>query len=112
MGSAMKCRDGVTVIMEEGSALKNNHTSGASYGTIYLANKSHLEMRGGEISGNVANRGGAVALLASSMNMSGGSLTGNSTYAVQNESGGDSYGGAIYMSNYEEISGTPGSEKA
>lgn len=110
MGSAMKCRDGVTVIMEEGSALKNNHTSGASYGTIYLANKSHLEMRGGEISGNVANRGGAVALLASSMNMSGGSLTGNSTYAVQNESGGDSYGGAIYMSNYEEISGTPGSE--
>ena len=38
MGSAMKCRDGVTVMMEEGSALKNNHTRGASYGTITLAN--------------------------------------------------------------------------
>lgn len=106
-GSAVYC-DGATLIMDQGAEVSGNTTTGAGYGAIFLCNGSSFEMRGGTISDNVSNRGGAVGILGSSMEMSGGTISGNRTYGALD--GDDSYGGAIYISNYEAQSGLPGSE--
>ena len=103
MGSAIQGY-GLTLTMEDGAEVTGNSTTYAGYGAIFLTNGSTFDMRGGTISGNMSNRGGGVALVGGAqMTMSGGTISGNKTYGVLN-GGADSYGGAVYLSNYEEIS--------
>lgn len=64
-------------------------------------------MEGGEIKNNTANRGGGIALIGSEMTMSGGTISGNAAKSTQATTPGI-YGGAIYISDYEEQSGLPG----
>ncbi|WP_417228662.1 hypothetical protein [Thermophilibacter sp.] len=106
-GSAIAAYDNAHVVMEDGSAVRNNSTTSAGYGAVLLVNGSLFEMKGGEISGNRSSRGGGVALLASEMKMSGGTISNNTAYG---SSSGDGYGGGVYVSNYEAYSGTPGSD--
>ena len=58
--------------MNDGAVMRGNETTSAGYGTVFLANGGHFTMNGGVIGNNRANRGGGVALLASSMEMNGG----------------------------------------
>ncbi|MER8055525.1 hypothetical protein, partial [Acinetobacter pittii] len=70
--------------MNDGAVIRNNTTTGAHYGggvMIGDANSS-FTMNGGEISGNTANRGGGVAVIAASMTMSGGTISNNKTYGT------------------------------
>lgn len=102
MGSAIQGY-GLTLTMEDGAEVTGNSTTDAGYGAIFLTNDSSFDMRGGTISNNTSNRGGGVALVGGTqMTMSGGTISGNKTYGVLD--GADSYGGAVYLSNYEEIS--------
>lgn len=102
MGSAIQGY-GLTLTMEDGAEVTGNSTTYAGYGAIFLTNGSTFDMCGGTISGNTSNRGGGVALVGGAqMTMSGGTISGNKTYGVLD--GADSYGGAVYLSNYEEIS--------
>lgn len=64
-------------------------------------------MEGVEIKNNTANRGGGIALIGSEMTMSGGTISGNAAKSTQATTPGI-YGGAIYISDYEEQSGLPG----
>ena len=103
MGSAIQGY-GLTLTMEDGAEVTGNSTTYAGYGAIFLTNGSTFDMCGGTISGNTSNHGGGVALVGNvQMTMSGGTIANNKTYGVLN-GGVDSYGGAVYLSNYEEIS--------
>lgn len=108
MGAAIAGWEKLNLIMEQGAVIQNNHTTGAHYGgAIFLANDCTFTMNGGEIKNNLANRGGAISLIGSSMTMNGGSISGNSTNNTS-----DGYGGAIYISDYEGISGLSGTPNA
>ena len=110
MGSAISGLSHMILTMNEGAVIQNNSTDGAHYGGgVFLANDSVFIMNGGEIKDNVGNRGGGVALLCSDMTMNGGTISGNKTYSVL--SGGDGYGGGIYIADYEAMSGIPESEE-
>lgn len=110
MGSAISGLSHMTLIMNEGAVIQNNSTDGAHYGGgVFLANDSTFIMNGGEIKNNEGNRGGGVALICSDMTMNGGTISGNKTYPVL--SGGDGYGGGIYIADYAAISGSPGIEE-
>ncbi|WP_307739445.1 right-handed parallel beta-helix repeat-containing protein [uncultured Parolsenella sp.] len=103
MGSAIQAY-GLALTMKDGAEVTGNSTTSAGYGAIFLTNGSTFDMRGGTISNNTSNRGGGVALVGGvQMTMSGGTIKGNKTYGVL-DGGVDSYGGAVYLSNYEEIS--------
>ena len=105
MGAAISGWRGMTLTMNEGAIIQNNSTKGAHYGgAIFLANDSTFTMNGGEIKNNVANRGGGIALIGSEMTMTGGSVSGNKTVRAVS-SYEDAYGGAIYIADYEGISG-------
>lgn len=102
MGSAIQAY-GLALTMEDGAKVTGNSTTYFGYGAIFLANGSRFTMNGGSISGNTSNRGGGVALVGDAqMTMNGGVIEGNKTYGVLN-GGVDSYGGAVYLSNYETM---------
>lgn len=98
---------GATITMNDGAVIQNNsgQQNQVCWGTVFLANESTFNMLGGTIQNNQTHRGGAVAIVHSTMNMSGGIVNGNKASAP-NTMG--AYGGAIYVSNFEEASGPVG----
>ena len=115
-GSAIELWGKNELVMNDGAVIRGNETTSAGYGTVFLANGGHFTMNGGVIGNNRANRGGGVALLASSMEMNGGRIIENAAYDVQgqaqNKPVGDGYGGGVYLSSYENMSGVPGEPNA
>lgn len=107
-GSAIAGWDGLNLVLNDGAVIRGNSTRSAGYGAVMLANGSTFTMNGGRITGNRSNRGGGVALMASSMVMKGGSIDGNSAYDVLGGRVGDGYGAGVYLSSYENMSGLPG----
>lgn len=107
-GAAIAGWDGLRLVMNDGAEVRGNSSHSAGYGAIMLANGSTFTMNGGRIANNEANRGGGVALVASSMVMNGGIIEGNRAHDVLGGSVGDGYGAGVYLSSYEEISGLPG----
>ncbi|CUP47422.1 S-layer homology domain-containing protein [Flavonifractor plautii] len=109
-GAGIYGRAGFALTMNDGAVIRNNTTTGAHYGggvMIGDANSS-FTMNGGEISGNTANRGGGVAVIAASMTMSGGTISNNKTYGTLPQSNPiDGYAGGLYIADYHSQS-TPG----
>ena len=107
-GAAVAGWEKMHLTMKPGAVIENNYATDAQYGgAVFLANESVFEMEGGEIKNNTANRGGGIALIGSEMTMSGGTISGNAAKSTQATTPGI-YGGAIYISDYEEQSGLPG----
>ena len=92
--------------MNDGAMIQNMRIEGAHYGgAVFLANQSTFTMNGGTITGCEANRGGGVALIGSEMTMNGGQISNNHAKSVKGANGGV-YAGAIYLADYEPISGS------
>lgn len=75
-------------------------------GAISLENHSQFIMNGGVIDNNHAIRGGGVSIVASSMEMNGGQIRNNSANRKNSYQG--HYGGGIYLSNYQDWSNVGG----
>ena len=106
MGGAISGWNKLQLTMNEGAMIQNMRIKGAHYGgAVFLANQSTFTMNGGTITGCEANRGGGVALIGSKMTMNGGQISNNRAKSVEGANGGV-YAGAIYLADYEPISGS------
>lgn len=110
-GIAIEAMNGSQITMLDGSAIRDNHGEDqkVAYGTVFIANDCVFDMKGGVIEENSASRGGAVAVVSSTMNMSGGTIQNNAVHRESSQ--GAAYGGAIYVSNYEEYTIAVGSQQ-
>ena len=111
----IKVESNGTLNIEDGTKLTNNkHTKQNSYieggGAIYCYNDGHINMTGGEISGNTSWYGGGIELWGSkvSMDLNGGSISNNKAIMVSDDSaagGGIAVmDGALLTINNGEIS--------
>ncbi len=97
-----------TIIMNDKAIIRDNGdpTTGQTCadfgGAISLENHGKFIMNGGTITNNHAIRGGAISLIASSMEMNDGTISHNSANSANKFLG--HYGGAIYLSNYQDWS--------
>ena len=76
--------DGGTLNIHNGAVLQNNNHTGvdtesytAAGGAVYGRNNATINMSGGKITGNTSWMGGGIQLYASKLTMSGGEITGN-----------------------------------
>lgn len=80
-----------TLIMREGSAIRNN-SAGLSGAGVYVYGGSTFQMEGGEISGNYAgDNSGGVCIAGGTFEMSGGSISGNAIAGI--------WGGGVLVYN-------------
>lgn len=110
-GIAIEAMNGSHITMLDGSTIRDNHGEDhkVAYGTVFIANGCVFDMQDGVIEDNSASRGGAVAVVSSTMNMSGGTIQDNAVHRESSQ--GAAYGGAIYVSNYEEYTIAVGSQQ-
>ena len=114
----LNIEEGTGLINNRAGSLDNNNIGGGAIRAIAGAVPIEINMKGGEISGNIASFGGGVMLQrtgaagTATFNMTGGKITGNTAYTDSTAYGGggvylwgSTSGGTLFNMTNGEISG-------